>query len=76
MRTLDRIVPILARTVMTVGFLTGVGSVAVAFIVDAPRLLIFTAVAFTAAGYGRHVARRGAAAGTEAPTATVHPLAA
>ena len=76
MHTLDRIVPILARTVMTVGVLTGIGSVAVAFLVGAPQLVLFSVIAFTAAAYGHQVASRESSPGTEAATATVHPLAA
>ncbi|MGF1665877.1 MAG: hypothetical protein ACFCVC_06355 [Acidimicrobiia bacterium] len=79
MSTVERITPIIARMVMVVGILTGLGSVAVAGIVGEPRLLLFTGIAFLSAVYGRQVARREPGvpiSSASAPTTGVHPMAA
>ncbi len=79
MSTIERITPIIARTVMVVGILTGLASVLVAGVVGEPRLLLFTGIALLSSAYGRQVAHRDdvhAASSSPAGNAGVHPMAA
>jgi hypothetical protein len=78
MSTIERITPIIARMVMVVGILTGLGSVVVAGMVGEPKLLLFTGIAVLSSVYGRQVARSDQGAPASSPTAAtdIHPMAA
>ena len=78
MAIIERITPILARTVMVVGIVTALGSALVAGLVGEPRLLLMTGFAVVASAYGRQVAGRDHEAATAPSTgkAGVHPMAA
>jgi hypothetical protein len=77
MSTVERITPILARTVMVMGILTALGSALVAGLVGEPKLLLMTGFAIVSSGYGRQVAQRDQVAPVSSTeSAGVHPVAA
>jgi hypothetical protein len=55
MSTIDKITPILARTVMVIAGLTAILSITVTVIVGYPQILVFTGFSALAGGYAFRV---------------------
>jgi len=77
MRTIERITPVLARTVLAFAIITCIAGGVAAYIFSEPRLVSFAAFAFIAGAYARKVIWDSSP--VTAPTEinqTIHPLAA
>lgn len=78
MSTIDRIVPVLARTVMAVAIITSIGAGSAAYLFSEVRLVAFAAFAVLAGAYAWkvvHSAPRPVADGLDLEQ-NIHPLAA